>query len=103
MQARQIALSKVQRQWMGLNPRDTVIVSSLMIDPRQITLASLTIFLGFMRPKNVVDEVFSVDDLAHFFHQNFDGMLCSTGQPYYFDFHGHAMKATVKGLCLSSF
>jgi vesicle-fusing ATPase len=101
MQARQIALSRVQRQWMGLNPRDPVLVSSLNIDPRQVTLASLTIFVGFMKPKNVVDQVFSVDELAHFFHHNFDGMLCSAEQPYYFDFLGHAMKATVKGIRLS--
>lgn len=82
---------------MALNPNERVLVSPLTIDPRQITLASLTLTMGFMRPKNVVEEVFSVDELVHFFHQNFDGMLCTVEQPYYFEYHGHAMKANIKG------
>jgi hypothetical protein len=67
---------------------------------KDIILAGLDLAIGFMKPRMVVEEVFSVDDLCHFFHEHFDGVMCTPGQMFFFDYHGQKMKATVKGsLC----
>jgi hypothetical protein len=99
----------LHRQWIGLNEGDNVMISPLDISGmgKDVILAGLDLAIGFMKPRMVVEEVFSVDDLAHFFHDNFDRVMCTPGQMFFFDYHGQKMKGTVKGsscfgVCLNS-
>jgi hypothetical protein len=89
----------LHRQWIGLNEGDNVMISPLDISAmgKDVILAGLDLAIGFMKPRMVVEEVFSVDDLTHFFHDNFDRVMCTPGQMFFFDYHGQKMKGTVKG------
>ncbi len=90
----------LHRQWIGLNEGDTITVAPLDISAmgKDIILAGIDLAIGFMKPRMVVEEVFSVDDLCTFFHDNFDRVMCTPGQMFFFDYHGQKMKATVKGM-----
>ncbi|PVF99964.1 AAA-domain-containing protein [Serendipita vermifera] len=91
--------SMLHRQWMGLNDGEAISVAPLDVSAmgKEVILAGLDLAVGFMKAKIVVDEVFSVDDLAQFFHEHYDHMMCTPGQMFFFDYHGQKMKATVKG------
>ncbi|KIM29575.1 hypothetical protein M408DRAFT_67819, partial [Serendipita vermifera MAFF 305830] len=99
LQPGQIGCSMLHRQWIGLNDGDNVSITPLDISAmgKEVILAGLDLAMGFMKPRMVVEEVFSVDDLSTFFHDNFDRVMCTPGQMFFFDYHGQKMKATVKG------
>jgi hypothetical protein len=100
MQPGTAGCSMLHRQWMGLNDGDPMQVAPLDISHmgKDIILAGLDLAVGFMKARIVVEEVFSIDDLSQFFHDNYDQMMCTPGQMFFFDYHGQKMKATVKGM-----
>jgi vesicle-fusing ATPase len=96
----QIGLSMLHRQWIGLNEGDMISITPIDIAGvgQDVILGSLDLAIGFMKPRIIVEEVFSVDELSNYFHQLYNNMMCSPGQMFFFDYHGQKMKATVKGM-----
>ncbi|KAG8858031.1 transport between ER and Golgi ATPase protein [Serendipita sp. 411] len=97
LQPGELGFSMLQRQWIGVNENDSVSITQIDIATlgKDVILAGLDIAIGFMKARLIVEEVFSIDDLSQFFHEQFDRMMCTPGQMFFFDYHGHKMKATV--------
>ena len=63
---------------------------------RDAYLVGLDIELGTMKPRAVVDEQLSTDDITNIFMKSFGGILFSPKQILLFEYHGYLLKATIK-------
>jgi vesicle-fusing ATPase len=95
----QIGASSSQRQWIGLSiAGDEVTISPMDIPPAEVVLDSLDLEVGFWKRGLEIAEQFSADEMAQSFIRAFNGQIFSLDQQLVFDFHGHNLKAGVKGL-----
>ena len=84
---------------MGLNASgDEVEVDQLDLNQygQDVYLTGLDIELGTMKPRAVIDEELSTDDVAKVFMKCFGGMVFSPKQILLFEYHGYFLKATIK-------
>lgn len=99
-----IGAGAMHRQWIGLSAvGDETSVEPLPSPPHPSApayLQSLDLEVGFLRPRTEVAEVFSMDEMCKNFLKAFNGIIFSPGQFLVFEFHGHNLKATVRGLSL---
>ncbi|KAI0065735.1 AAA-domain-containing protein [Artomyces pyxidatus] len=97
-----IGASAMQRQWIGLSiTGDSVTVSPLPAAPHPAALPfleSLSLEVGFLQRGVDIAEQFSADDMAKNFLRAFNGVVFTVGQVFVFEYHGHNLKSTVKGL-----
>jgi vesicle-fusing ATPase len=94
-----VAANQPQRQWIGLNASgDSVEVEQLDLNQygQDVYLTALDIELGTMKPRAVVEEQLSTDDISKVFMKNFGGMVFSPKQVLLFEYHGYLLKATIK-------
>lgn len=94
-----IAANQPQRQWMGLNASgDEVEVDQLDLNQygQDVYLTGLDIELGTMKPRTVVEEELSIDDVIRVFMKCFGGMVFSQKQILLVEYHGYFLKATIK-------
>ena len=97
-----IAANNPQRQWIGLNASgDEAEVDLLDLNQygQDVYLTGLDIELGTMKPRAVVDEELSTDEVTKSFLKCFGGMMFSPKQILLFEYHGYFLKATIK--CMS--
>jgi vesicle-fusing ATPase len=91
-----IAANNPQRQWIGLNASgDEVEVDQLDLNQygQDVYLTGLDLELGTMKPRAVVDEELSTDDVIKSFVKCFGGMVFSPKQIFIFEYHGNFLKA----------
>lgn len=104
LQPGSIGAAAMHRQWIGLSAvGDETSVEALPSPPHPSApayLQSLDVEVGFLRPKIEVAEVFSMDEMSKNFLKAFNGIIFTPGQFFVFEFHGHNLKVTVKGLSL---
>ncbi|KAJ3531815.1 hypothetical protein NM688_g7518 [Phlebia brevispora] len=92
-----VGAALLQRQWIGLSTAgDEVTVEPLPFIPSY--LESIDIEAAFMKRGNEIAESFSSDDMAHNFLRAYNGVMFTVGQFLIFEFHGHNLRLTVKGL-----
>lgn len=60
-------------------------------------LQSIDIEIGFQQRGYDVAETFSPDEMQRTFVSAYGGIILSTDQIIFFEFHGHALKGNVKG------
>lgn len=94
----------MQRQWIGLSAvGDETSVEPLPVPPHPSApayLQSLDLEIGFLRRGVEVSEAFNADEMAKNFVKAFNGIVFAPSQFLVFEFHGHNLKAVVKGVGL---
>jgi len=95
----QVGASSSQRQWISLSIQgDEVTIVPLDLPPAEIYMGSLDLEVGFWRRGLEIAEQFSADEMANSFIKAFNGQIFGLDQQLVFDYHGHNLKAIVKGM-----
>jgi vesicle-fusing ATPase len=99
-----IAVSSMQRQWIGLSlSGDEVTVEPLPSPPDPLApsyLQSLDLEVSLLRRGQEVSEVFSSDEMEKNFLKAFKNILFAVDEILAFEFHGQKLKAVVKSIAV---
>lgn len=96
-----IGTAMLQRQWAGLSLTGHY-VRAEVYDPLAqgpgIYLGGLDIELSFLRSGTEAGEQFDAEEMNANFLRAFENHIFTVGQPLVFEFHGHNLKALVRGV-----
>lgn len=98
---RTIGTALLQRQWAALSAEGQDVTVEAF-DPQQfgtaLYLGGVDIELDFLSRSMAVPDLFDSDEMQATFQTAFTAHLLSPGQILVFEFHGHNLRATVRGL-----
>lgn len=101
IQPRTIGTALLQRQWAALSAEGQDVTVEAF-DPAQfgsaMYLGSVDLELDFLSRSMAVPDVFDADEMQQVFLRAFSAHLLSSSQILVFEFHGHNLRATVRGL-----
>ncbi|KAI3620161.1 hypothetical protein CBS9595_002128 [Malassezia furfur] len=98
---RTIGTALLQRQWAALSAEGQDVTVEAF-DPQQfgsaLYLGGIDLELDFLSRSMAVMDVFDADEMQATFLKAFSAHVLSPGQILVFEFHGHNLRATVRGL-----
>ncbi|WFD43818.1 vesicle-fusing ATPase [Malassezia psittaci] len=101
IQPRTIGTALLQRQWAALSAEGQD-VSVEAFDPQQygtaLYLGGVDLEVDFLSRSMAVMDVFDAEEMQNTFLMAMGGHILSTNQILVFEFHGHNLRATVRGL-----
>ncbi|CAO1636253.1 unnamed protein product [Jaminaea pallidilutea] len=96
-----IGCAAFQRQWAGLSASGHY-VHAEVYDPQSVSagiyLGGIDLEVAFIRSGMAAQEQFDVEEMTRNFLRAFEGHIFSRGQLLVFEFHGHNLKLTVRGV-----